>query len=381
LSTQETPEELLRNGEPEFEDDAALIKEMRSIFDWMAQERGAKAISSRKFKQRLPELHRRMPQVASSFRRMDVNGDGWLEWSEFANFCLKDARLQHQMQKTTTINVYAKERGGLVAHKDMLCPDRQCEIGTVPPLLPWEMSHVIEWRIENVIISPVRGAPVKSKGDQVVRPGMSLASPPFRGAGVCGFLRFWPAGYWTEAQKRMKEMVSAPHFKSDKSICGPYPMPPPDAWCCLGCVLPAGTHLVLRFFAGDQKSEKREVFWHEGNFPGMLWSPEHLERPVLREGDSITVGVEIFRNVSATNSIQPKKHKQQGVKKQTPFIRDETEACHFFQTPEEKLKTSTSLPALPTGSTWRNLDALLQAYRRDEREKANSAQGTRCKTG
>jgi hypothetical protein len=364
----ELPEELLRCGEPEFEEEGELLKELRSIFDWMAQEKGCMKIPSRKFKERVPELHRRMPQIASSFRRMDANGDCMLEWWEFATFCLKDKRLMQQMKRTTTVTVHARERNGDLAHKDPLDPHRQCEVGTVPPLLPWEVSHVVVWRIENLLIGPLKGCPV-THGPIKVRPGISLASPPFRGAGLCGFLRFWPAGYWTEAQMRMKVQVSAPHFKSDKQIKGPYPMPPPDAWCCIGLYVPAGTHLLFRFFVGDGsscKSDTRNVFWHEGNFPGMLWSPENLERPVLREGDSFTVGVEIFRNYGMTDSVPPKKHKQQGVKDRTPFIRDTSEVAHAFMDPIEKQRAkSMSLPALPTSSTWRNLDTLLRKHRRD----------------
>lgn len=366
LRMQDLPEELVRVGEPEFTEETELMKELRAIFDWMAEEKGCMKIASRKFKERVPELHRRMPQIASSFRRMDANGDCWLEWSEFATFCLKDRSLMQQMKRTTTVSVYAKERDGSISYKEMLDPHRQCEIGTIPPLLPWEISHVVEWRIENLLIGPLKGCPV-THGPIVVRPGFSLASPPFRGAGVCGFLRFWPAGYWTEAQRRLKVQVSAPHFRSDEQIKGPYPMPPPDAWCCVGCHVPANTHLSFRFFSGSYKSEKRNCFWHEGNFPGMLWSPD-MPRPVLGEGDCFTVGIEIFRNYGMTDGVPPKRHKQRGVKDRTPFIRDTTEVAHAFRDPVEKLRAkSMSLPALPTASTWRNLDKLLQEHRRDAR--------------
>lgn len=367
--TQELPEELLRCGEPEFEEEGELLKELRSIFDWMAQEKGCMKIPSRKFKERVPELHRRMPQIASSFRRMDVNGDCWLEWWEFATFCLKDRRLMHLMKRTTIVSVYAKERDGSISYKDMLDPHRQCEVGTIPPILPWEVSHIVEWRIENLLIGELTGCPV-THGPVVVRPGISLASPPLRAAGVCGILRFWPAGYWTEAQRRLKVQVSAPHFRSDEQIKGPYPMPAPDAWCSMSLNVPAGTHLVFRFFTGGKDnriySDRRNCFWHEGNFPGMLWSPDNLDRPVLKEGDTFTIGVEIFRNLGMTDATPPKKHKQQGVKDRTPFIRDTSEVANAFVDPAEKLRTkSMSLPALPTSSTWRNLDRLLQKHRRD----------------
>lgn len=369
-ATQACPEQL--HTDSEFEEGSPLLRELRAIFDWMAQERGAEKIPSRKFKQRLPELHRRMPQIAGSFRRMDANGDCWLEWEEFASFCLKDVSLMQQMRRTTTISVYAKEKSGEITYKEQLDPHRMCEVGTIPPLLAWETSHVVEWRIENLLIGPSSTCPV-THGPMVVRPGSSMASPPFRGGGVSGFLRFWPAGYWTEAQQRLKVHCSAPHFSADVKVQGPYPMPPPEAWCCLGIMMPAGTHLVFRFFAGDKKSEKRQVFWHEGSHPGMLWAPESLERPRMKPGDSLTVGVEIFRNLGAENSMLPKPHKQQGAKKRTPQIIETSEADNFKEPVEKlQLKNSMSLPALPNASTWRSLDKLLQAHRRDVHQKEQS---------
>lgn len=365
------PELELRTTEPEFEEDHKLIQELKAIFDWMAQEKNATKISRRAFTHRLPELQRRMPQIARSFRFMDKNGDSWLEWWEFKVYCLSEPSLVHQMKKASTVTVYAKERDGQISYKELLDPIRMCDVGTCPSLLPWEMSHVIEWRIDNLICSKQGGAPVRH-GPTVVRPGTSFASPPFRGAGVCGFLRFWPAGYWTEAQRRLKVQAATPHCISDAKANGPHPSPPPDAWCCVGCSVPAGTHLVIRFFVGDRKSEKREVFWHEGNFPGMLWAPEGMERPVLKEGDSYRVGVEIFRNLGACNGHPPKQHKQQGVKERTPVVRDLAEGVEAFKAGHvEKLANKTmSLPALPDSATWRNLDKLLRAYRREVDAKA-----------
>jgi len=364
--SEDAPKLELRRGEPEFEEEIPLIKELRAIFDWMAQEKDATKMSHRKFTHRLPELHRRMPQIARSFKHMDRNGDCWLEWEEFMDFCLKEVSLMQQMKRTTVVTVYAKERDGQISYKELLDPRRMCDMGTVPPLLPWEVSHVVEWRVDGLQCGPTRGFPIR-QGPIVVRPGTSLASPPFRAAGVSGVLKFWPSGYWTEAQRRGKVQASAPHFSTDEKIIGPHPMPPPDAWCCVGCTLPAGTHLVFRFFIGDWKSEKRECFWHEGNFPGCLWSPIDMERPPMKEGDSLRVGIEIFRNLSAPNGHPPPQHKQLGVKKRTAFIRNAQESVDQLKasqaiTLENK---SMSLPALPTATTWRNLDKLLQAYRRD----------------
>lgn len=392
---EDHPELAVNRGEPEFEEEHQLIKELRSIFDWMAQEKGATRISRRKFTHRLPELHRRMPQIAKSFRRMDRNGDCWLDWNEFAGFCLQEVSLMQQMKRSTTVTVYAKERDGQIAYKEMHDPTRMCDVGTIPPLLPWEMSHIVEWRIDNLVCGRLKGSPVRH-GPAIVRPGTSLGSPPFRAGGVSGFLRFWPSGYWTEAQQRLKVLAAAPHISSEEILASPYPMPPPDAWCCVGCVLPVGTHLVFRLIIGGKKSEKRECYWHEGNHPGLLWSPDSMERPVLNEGDSFTVGIEIFRNLGATNGDPPPRHKQQGVKKRTPFIRDTAEGVEAFKAAQvEKLENkSMSLPALPTASTWRNLDKLLQAHNHDQareapsrrashdvyKEKTVSFQGTRAST-
>mmetsp|Transcript_32317 Transcript_32317/g.57191 ORF Transcript_32317/g.57191 Transcript_32317/m.57191 type:complete len:420 (+) Transcript_32317:125-1384(+) len=364
-ASQRTPLELV-SGEPEFADEKPLLKELRAIFDWMAQEAGATRIPSREFKQRLPMLHRRMPFMASSFKRMDANGDCWLEWDEFVNFCLSDVRLIQQMRRTSTISVYGRQRKGPVMYKEQLNPQLMCEMGTPPPLLPWEAAHVVEWRVEGLVIGPRKGSPVYN-GNQIVRPGTCVASPPFRGAGCCGFLRLWPSGYWTEAQRRSK--VDVPHATADTLVIGPYPMPPSNAWCCLGACMPAGTHLVLRFFVGDMKSEKRECYWHSGTHPGTLWSPPQQEPPILKEGDSITVGIEIFRNLGGVVEKKPAPHKEKVMKGMTPGIKEPFESWK-----RPGIDRSTSLPALPSGSSWRKLDTLLQAHRCDEKMRRSRSE-------
>lgn len=361
-SLSEHPELELRFNEPEFEEDHPLIKQLRAIFDWMAQERNAKVVSHRKFTHRLPELHRRMPQIATSFRHMDRNGDGWLQWGEFSSFCLKDQKLMHDMRHSTTVQVYARERDGRRTNKDLLDPVRMCEVGSIPPLLAWETSHVVEWRVDNLNTGTTPGAPMRH-GPTIIRPGTALASPQFRAAGICGVLKFWPSGYWSEAQQRAKRAHAAPHISFDEQTKGPHPMPSPDAWCGIGLSVPAGTHLVFRFFVGDFKSEKRECFWHDGNFPGTIWAPAGMKRPVMHLGDSVTCGIEIFANKAGSHP--PKHHKQQGVKNRTAFIRDNNEGAQAFKEAAERMDLkSMSLPALPDSTTWRNLDKLLQEQRR-----------------
>lgn len=348
----------MTGGEPEFAEDNALLKELRSIWRWMAQEPGCTAIPSRTFKQRLPELHQRMPQIAFAFGRMDVNGDCWLTWEEFVAFCLKDLRLQRQMKKSSTVTVYARERcssksAGSAVYKDAFDPRRTCDVGTPPHVLPWEAHHVVEWRIEGLASGKGRGSPLTYMGCPV-RAGTSLASPPFRAAGVCGFLRLWPAGYWTETQRRTKTPL--PHASADPLVMGPYPVPSAEAWCCVGACMPSGTHLVFRFFIGDEKSPKRECYWHDGTHPGQLWSPADKEPPSLQPGDSLKVGVEIIRNCGHVSKPQ-----RRCAEMRRPALGEiDMVGNHRGRTDERSMR----LPKRSTTCSWRKLDTLLQDHRR-----------------
>merc|ERR1719401_2982544 len=99
------------------------------------------------------------------------------------------------LNRARTVTVYGVDGSGKRSYKDFRDPAHMCETGAAPPLLPWEVSHVVEWRIEGLTVSR-KGAPAMYAGVPI-RPGTSIASPPFRAGGVCGSLRLWPAGYYS----------------------------------------------------------------------------------------------------------------------------------------------------------------------------------------
>jgi len=282
-----------------FADCSDLLQELRVVFDWMAQERGSMKISSRKFKQQLPEIHKKFPLLASNFERMDANGDCWLEWTEFADFCLQDDRLRKAMKRMTSVSAYGVDYSGKWAYKDHHDSHHGCEISLSPPMLPWEKMHVVEWRIEGLSYNGCqKGLPVLNFGSPVT-PGTYLSSPPFRAAGVSGFLRFWPAGYWTEAQQRKKS--SQPGCPQEKEVDdGLVAWPGPRTWSCLGVCLPPGSNLELRFFVGGNRSDVRSCYWSKGVNAAQLWAPRGQWAPPevvgLGPQEPLTVGIEILRN-------------------------------------------------------------------------------------
>eukprot|EP00933_Yihiella_yeosuensis_P082028 TRINITY_DN95765_c0_g1_i1.p1 TRINITY_DN95765_c0_g1~~TRINITY_DN95765_c0_g1_i1.p1 ORF type:complete len:511 (-),score=61.61 TRINITY_DN95765_c0_g1_i1:118-1650(-) len=284
-----------------------LLLELRIVFDWMAQEKGVQRIPSRLFKQRLPEIHRKFPMLAANFARMDANGDCWLEWHEFASFCLKDERLSNMMKRAGSLFVYGVEQDGRRTFKDTLDP-LHCSESIIAPLLPWEQSQVIEWRIEGLAY-PTGGRPV-SYHSRKIEHGRCLASKPFRAAGVCGYLQFWPVSYWTETQMRVKSQSAV--TKLEESTC--QPMPSWNTWCCVGACMPIGTNLECRFYIGDVKSDWRDTYWQRGIDAGQLFAPEahgggppaHI-RASLNNGEPLVVGMEIRRNKGIVHGRQSKK--------------------------------------------------------------------------
>lgn len=121
-------------------------------------------------------------------------------------------------------------------------------------------------------------------------PGSAFASPRFRAAGVTGYLRFWPAGYWTENQRRK-------HTLEQKPRDGGAAPPSSDAWCCIGVCFPSCTHLCLRFFVADAKSEVLQCYWSEGVHMSSIWGPPIKDPPPeLTHGGSLVVGIEILQN-------------------------------------------------------------------------------------
>lgn len=288
------------NGIPAFVGATTLLTELRTVFDWIAQEPRAQRIPCRVFRQRLPEIHRIFPQVASSFARMDANGDGWLTWSEFVTFCLRDERLPKILQRSSCLTVYGRADGSRT-YKDALDPARTCELCGPPPILPWETSHVVEWRIEGLQLS-CKGSPVAYRG-MPLRPGGSIASPPFQAAGVSGFLRFWPMGYWTGTQRQRKSAIPP---GTEALVAGaPSQLPSTSSWCCLGVCLPPGTHLVVRFDVHGLKSPAKECYWEVGTSAAQLWAPPESEAPadLVAAIGPVVVGIEILRNLAADHCV------------------------------------------------------------------------------
>lgn len=312
------------------EDEDPLLRELRLVFDWMAREKNAERIPSRLFKQRLPDIHRKFPDLASSFKRMDADGNCWLDWEEFVTFCVRDEHLVRKLKRAAAISIYGMSKTGERAYKDPFDPTRMCELGPSPPILPWELSHVVEWRVEGLKPGPP-GKPLEHAGMQV-RPGTSIASPPFRAAGVCGFLRFWPAGYWTESQRTRKcSEVPTLENSDGEARCRP---PSASSWCCVGACLPSGTHLQLRFYVGDDSSARRECYWSEGTHVHQLWGPKssaspfaaHVRDKGKNETMTLVVGIEIYRNLAEHKNTK-KEHKLKAVAdadrhKRRPVLKD-----------------------------------------------------------
>lgn len=116
--------------------------------------------------------------------------------------CMNAPKVHSMMNRARLMTVYGVDAKGGKSFKDINDPRHMCETSASPPMLPWETAHVVEWRIENLAVSR-KGAPCMYGGIPI-RPGKAITSPPFRAAGVCGSLRFWPAGFYSEPQRRAK---------------------------------------------------------------------------------------------------------------------------------------------------------------------------------
>eukprot|EP00928_Gymnodinium_smaydae_P045798 TRINITY_DN30486_c0_g1_i1.p1 TRINITY_DN30486_c0_g1~~TRINITY_DN30486_c0_g1_i1.p1 ORF type:complete len:433 (-),score=96.54 TRINITY_DN30486_c0_g1_i1:255-1553(-) len=279
------------SGDDGFRDENALLTDLRSVFDWIAQEKAATRVQRGRLARRRPELNKLFPEFAKRLLMLEMEGGRWLELDEFLAFCLKDDLLQQQLEKARAITVYGIEAGGKRTVKDQHDRLHMVETGVPAPLLPWETSHRIEWRIVGMRHSQ-RGSPV-TYGGMRIAPGVSIQSPPFQGGGINGTLRLWPAGYHTTAQTQLKQkMVTLPG-----GACCDDP-PAGKQWCCVGlCGVPAGTCLVVRFFIGDMMSARRRCTWSEGHHTKQVWAPLLDDVPQqLIEATELTVGVEIFAN-------------------------------------------------------------------------------------
>jgi len=360
LNGREAARNLHETDVPEFADNHSLLKELRIVFDWIGGERNCMKIPSRRFKQRLPEIHNKFPQLAHGFMEMDVNGDCWLEWQEFLDYCLKNQRLVDILKRETKLQVYGIDHDNNRMYKAWFDPAHSCEVSSSPDLLPWEVAHVVEWRIRGLkwVIGPNAGTFFWGRK---MLPSQFLASQPFRAAGVCGFLRFWPVNYYNEAQLRKKKDISSVAEQLEEMRGGQLRMPPAEAWCCLGAVLPAGTHLDFRLYIGSSKSTKRTCAWNQSVSPASLWTPNGSKPPSevldMSESDYLTVGIEIFRNRNDLNrKPRPAVLRQEKRLQQRPAIKNlgYAKPCKSII-----LNRAASLPA-PSGAETRANRKLLE---------------------
>eukprot|EP00930_Biecheleria_cincta_P060201 TRINITY_DN45893_c0_g1_i1.p1 TRINITY_DN45893_c0_g1~~TRINITY_DN45893_c0_g1_i1.p1 ORF type:complete len:433 (-),score=66.03 TRINITY_DN45893_c0_g1_i1:39-1337(-) len=299
------PAQLARTCDvPALTDSHLLLGELRLVFDWIGGQKNCERIPRRVFKKKLPEIHAKFPQLAANFSAMDTNHNYHLEWTEFVDFCLKDERFAESLKRATDLQVYSVDIDGNKLSKATFDPVHACELGSQTEMLPWEVRHVVEWRVRGLTWTR-RGV---MQWGRLLQPGDYISSPSFAAAGVRGCLRFWPAGYFNEAQRQQKNRRPARLATEELAAKTPgglhalQPMPNVNAWCCLGASLPEGTHLDIRFFVADARSEKRECYWRQAVHAAQLWAPVEKTPPkeVLEqtEADHITVGIEIFRNVN-----------------------------------------------------------------------------------
>mmetsp|Transcript_42394 Transcript_42394/g.76100 ORF Transcript_42394/g.76100 Transcript_42394/m.76100 type:complete len:439 (+) Transcript_42394:66-1382(+) len=353
LNGREPARKLHETDVPEFTDNHSLLKELRVVFDWIGGQKNCMKIPSRLFKKRLPEVHSKFPQLANNFYAMDVNSDCWLEWHEFTDFCLKNERLVASLKRETKLQVYGIDHDGTRMYKASFDPAHSCEVSSSPDMLPWEVAHVVEWRIPGLkyaVTGPRQGSFFWGRR---MLPSQFLASQPFRAAGVCGFLRFWPVNYYNEAQLRKKKDVASVAEQLEELQGGAknlIRMPPAEAWCCIGAVLPPGTNLDFRFYIGSSKSPKRECFWNQSVNPASLWTPKGAKPPQhvidMTEEDYLTVGIEIFWNRNDPfRKHQPDVLRKADRLKQRPEIKNlgYAKPCDSFI-----LNRSASVPA-PSG--------------------------------
>lgn len=314
LENRDSAQRARASDVPELTDSHSLLGELRLVFDWIGQRKNCERIPCHVFKQKLPEIHAKFPQLATNFRAMDINQNYHLEWTEFVDFCLKDERLAASLKRATDLQVYSLDIDGNKLSKATFDPVHACELGSQNEMLPWELHHVVEWRIRGLTWTR-RGV---MQWGRCLQPGDYISSPSFAAAGVRGNLRFWPAGYFNEAQRQAKNRKPAHLAAEELAAKAPVrvhaleSMPNPNAWCCLGASLPQGTHLDMRFFVGSASSNKRECYWRQAVHAAQLWTPNDRRPPkeVLEqtEADHLIVGIEIFRNRNGPHR-SPKPHR------------------------------------------------------------------------
>lgn len=286
-----------------FDEETPQDRDVRQLFEWMAGGTGARQLSRCQFKERLPEIHRRCPQVVSSFMRLDSHGEAVVRLEDFKAFCGSDARLARAVRKASNLVVYGTDRTGRRVDKDPVDSVRISELGSHAPLLPWEVKHTVEWTVEDLKIFLDRPSTIASYGGAEVPAGAYITSPAFEAAGVRGHLRFWPAGYWTLAQRQTRERLARDDAREA--------LAPPafNSWCGISACFPQGSNLIYRLFIGDATSSRRECFWTRTAHAATLWGPAESKPPLhlLADrnplgGGSIKVGLEIYSNLSVQKS-------------------------------------------------------------------------------
>lgn len=295
-----------------------LLRELWVMFSWLLKP-GATKISRSSFKERAPELFRKFPQIATSFGRIDVNGDGCISWEEFKHFCLESSWLEAQTQKLECVTVYACDVDGSRTRKDDTDPSLMCDSNSAPSLLPWEVCHIVEWRLANLLNQPMWKMP---KIGQLPWPrGKHIDSKPFAAAGARGFLRFWPGGQLNVCQQNMK---SFPDLRSCGPVDDSHDHAPGAQGCCIGLMMPPGTRLKVRFYVGASRSKVKEIFWSGGIHAAQVWSPIEECPPCLADGMPLIAGVEILKNF---NGVFRKPRVQRGLDEATkrslkPLVRE-----------------------------------------------------------
>jgi len=279
-----------------------LLAELRVMFNWLAQEPGAKTISRARFLERAPELERKFPQIASSFAKISEHGRGNFTFEEFQHFCLNSRWLQSRTRKLEAITVFGCDAAGNRTYKEHADPEFMCELSSSSPLLPWEVCHVAEWRIKSIQSHPMWDAPTVAGLPYPA--GKHFDSSPFHIAGARGFLRFWPAGQFNSSQQRLRAFpnmnLGGIHIdESHNHASG-------ARGCCIGLVMPPGTHLTVRFFVGEAWSQVRELTWSSGGHAAQVWAPVADGPPCLSEGECLVAGVEILKNFGVPRKLRPR---------------------------------------------------------------------------
>lgn len=167
-------------------------------------------------------------------------------------------------------------------------------------MLPGEQCHRVQWTIKGLRFD--RKLLQLTHGSVEMPPGKSIASPPFRAGGVCGYFRFWPNGFLSNSQRRRADGHDL------GGLVG-------NSWCCLGVFLPGGSHLRVRFFCGEAKSQFKTVYWNQGTNVQQLWTPTATQPPNFDDLSDFPVGIEIAANYREDNVnkrspvTSPRRHK------------------------------------------------------------------------